>query len=199
MENAIEFKDVWYRYPRTERWALQGLDVSIPYNKCALIVGHTGSGKSTFILLARGLHKQFGGEVKGEILLRGKDINKLDFNEITRMGIGWVGQNPALNLHQLTVRDEIISSPIYFNLPWKQCAEITDRMMNQMNIAELANRAPSELSGGQMQRVAIAAALTMGEIGGKRKLLLLDEPSSFLDPVGKEELVNLLFSYFPRI
>ena len=192
--NAITFKDVKYKYPRTERWALQGLNVSIPYNKCTLIVGPTGSGKSTFILLARGLHKQFGGELKGKILLHGKDMNELDFLEITRMGVGWVGQNPAINLHQLTVRDEILSSPIYFNLPWEQCTEIADKMMEWLSISELANRAPSELSGGQMQRVAIAAALTMGEIGGERKLLLLDEPSSFLDPVGKEELVELLLS-----
>ncbi|RLF38880.1 MAG: hypothetical protein DRN00_03170 [Thermoplasmata archaeon] len=192
MSRAIIFKDVWYRYPRVDRWALRDFSIKIDYEECVLIVGPSGSGKSTFIFLARGLHKQFGGELKGTIKLHGKSMSDLDFREITRMGVGWVGQNPALNLHQLTVYDEILSSPIYFNLPWDECERIARDMMKKLRIMHLADRAPSELSGGQMQRVAIAAALTMGEIGGERKILLLDEPSSFLDPVGKEELVNLL-------
>jgi energy-coupling factor transport system ATP-binding protein len=188
---ALEFRNVWFKYPLTKDWILKDVNLSIKKGECTLLIGPSGSGKSTIIYIARGLHKQFGGEIRGKIYLWGKDLDDLDFYEITRMGIGWVGQDPTVNLHQLTVRDEILSSPIYFNLPWDECVRLADDIMEKLNIKHLAHKSPNELSGGQQQRVAIAAALTMSSYG-KHSLLLLDEPSSFLDPAGKEELIDFL-------
>lgn len=192
--SALEFKKVRYRFPGSNTWVLKDLNLKIPKNKLWLIVGASGSGKSTFLHLARGFHKEYGGELKGRILIKGKELNDLDFYTINRMGIGWVGQNPALNLHQLTVKDEIQSSPIYYNLPWNECESITNKTMETMGISHLSLKSPNNISGGEQQRVAIGAALTMAKYSKDENcnILLLDEPDSFLDPKGKTDLLNIL-------
>jgi energy-coupling factor transport system ATP-binding protein len=190
---SIEFRNVSYRYPNCTENVLKSFNIQIPEGKIWLIIGPTGSGKSTFISLARGLHKIFGGDLKGDIFLKGKNIGKIDFYSITRMGIGWVGQDPSVNLHQLTVRDEILSSPIYFNLPWEECENLFEKVVSDFDIEHLLDKSPMELSGGEMQKVAIASALTMSNYSKNGTgILLLDEPDSFLDPKAAKDLNNLL-------
>jgi len=192
-EIALRVQNVQYQYPKSQDWVLQNLNLEIPKKKVWLIVGPTGSGKSTLLALTRGFHKQYGGVLKGKIWINGIDQDQLRFEDLSRMGIGWVGQDPTLGIHQLTVRDEVLSSPIYLNLPWEDCVSLASRIMNALGISHLAHRSPSELSGGQMQRVAIAAALTMSNYGSiNDKLLLLDEPDSFLDFQARKDLIEII-------
>lgn len=196
---SIEFRNVSYRYPNCKENVLNSFNIQIPEGKIWLIIGPTGSGKSTFILLARGLHKIFGGDLKGDIFLKGNNIEKIDFYSITRMGLGWVGQDPSVNLHQLTVRDEILSSPIYFNLPWEECEKLSEKVISDFGIGHLLDKSPMELSGGEMQKVAIASALTMSNYSkNETGILLLDEPDSFLDPIAAKDLTNLLLKLKKR-
>ena len=190
-EPALSFEQVRYRYSRTGTWVLDDFNIEIPSGSVWLVVGPTGSGKSTFLYLARGFHKEYGGGFEGKICVKGYNLADLDFYTIGRKGIGWVGQDPSLNLHQLTVREEILSSPIYYNLSWNGCTSLTDEIIESLRLQELADKSPMELSGGEMQRVAIAAALVMGK-HLEDGILLLDEPDSFLDSKGKRGLIEVL-------
>lgn len=193
-EVALSFENVRYGYPRTDTWVLDGFNIEIPLGSVWLVVGPTGAGKSTFLYLARGFHKEYGGDFEGKIYVKGYNLADLDFYAIGRKGIGWVGQDPSLNLHQLTVREEILSSPIYYNLPWDECTSLANEIIKSLGLLDLADKSPMELSGGEMQRVAIAATLVMGRHlkGTDYGILLLDEPDSFLDSKGKKELVEIL-------
>lgn len=190
---AIEFKNTFFRYNKDQKWVLEGLSLCIPRGSVWLLVGPTGSGKSTILYLARGFHKEFGGEFKGDIHLNGQDVNNQSFYTIGDLGIGFVSQDPSLNLHQLTVRDEILSTPIYRNMPWVECNRLADETVSFFGLTELTRRGPTELSGGEMQKVAIASALTVTD-GGRNDggILLLDEPESFLDRGGKQDLDRVI-------
>ena len=193
---AITFEQVYYRYIKNQDWVLKNIDLQIAAGSVWLLLGPTGSGKSTVLSLIRGFHKEWGGELSGSIRLNGQPTGDKTFYEIGDLGIGFVSQDPSLNLHQLTVRDEIQSTPIYRNFSWEKCNQLADEMMGRLNISDLADRTPTELSGGQMQKVAIAAALTVagGEDSGSKGILLLDEPDSFLDFGGRKDLLETIGS-----
>jgi energy-coupling factor transport system ATP-binding protein len=192
-KSAIEFKDTFFRYRKDQKWVLEGLALCIPQGSVWLLVGPTGSGKSTILYLARGFHKEFGGEFKGDIQLNGRDVTNQSFYTIGDLGVGFVSQDPSLNLHQLTVRDEILSTPIYRNMSWAECNRLTDETVSFFGLTGLMSRGPTELSGGEMQKVAIASALTVTD-GGRNAggILLLDEPESFLDSNSKQDLDRVI-------
>jgi energy-coupling factor transporter ATP-binding protein EcfA2 len=131
-EVALSFQNVRYKYPGTNTLILNGFNIEIPVGSVWLIAGPTGSGKSTFLYLARGFHKIYGGDFEGRIFIKGYNLANLDFYTIGRKGVGWVGQDPSLNLHQLTVREEILSSPIYYNVPWSECINLTDEIVKSL-------------------------------------------------------------------
>jgi energy-coupling factor transport system ATP-binding protein len=193
-EAAISFEDVHYKYSGMDTWVLNNFNIEIPLRSVWLVVGPTGSGKSTFLYLTRGFHKEYGGDFDGRIYVKGYNLADLDFYTLGRKGIGCVGQDPSLNLHQLTVREEILSSPIYYNLPWDECIGLANEIIESFGLSDLVDKSPMDLSGGEMQRVAIAATLAMAKHlkGSDYGILLLDEPDSFLDSKGKKELIEIL-------
>ena len=186
MISAIEFKQVSYRYPGTSEFVLKDVNLKIPKNSFYLLAGPIGSGKTTLLMLARGFHKEYGGEFLGQIKVLGKDTESYDISHLGNK-IGIIFQNPALQLHQLRVIDEVMSAPMYQGLPYDQCKRRAEKIVKQILGEEFYYKSPDELSSGQQQKVALAACLAM-----KCKILLLDEPFSFLDTKATHEVMKLL-------
>jgi len=168
--------------------ALKGVKLTIEEGEFFGIIGHTGSGKSTFVQHLNALIKVTGGELHvGEYNLADK---KCDFLQL-RSKVGMVFQYPEYQLFAETVEKDVMFGLKNF------CKEMNEEQMKQavkdaietvgLNYAEVKNKSPFELSGGQKRRVAIA-----GVIVTKPEILILDEPAAGLDPVGKKEVMELL-------
>jgi len=183
---AIDFKQVSYKYPGVDEWTLKDVNLKIPRNSFYIIAGPVGSGKTTLLMLARGFHKEYGGKFYGDIHVLGKNIRDLDIHHLGSK-VGIIFQNPALQLHQLRVIDEVMSAPMYQNLPYERCKRRAQRLIKQILGKEFYNRSPNELSSGEQQKVAIASCLAM-----KCKILLLDEPFSFMDVKSMQETLKIL-------
>src|SRR5690349_18865531 len=122
VDNVIEFQKVTYFYPHADEPSLVDISLRIPRGKFILLMGATGSGKSTLIKLARGLGSEYGGRLTGKILIEDMSLDSLNPYDLgNKMGI--VFQNPAYQLHQPRVIDEILSAPMYQGLPWSECLE----------------------------------------------------------------------------
>lgn len=185
-EPIIEVKNASYEYsPDGPFNKVAVKDVSLTVNKgdFIAIIGHTGSGKSTLLQMFNALVKPTGGEV----FVNGKSITdkSTDLREI-RTTVGLVFQYPEHQLFEETVRMDIAFSPKNMGL---SDAEIDERVKLACEIAGVdekwLEKSPFELSGGQKRRVAIAGVLAM-----QPKVLVLDEPTAGLDPMGKNKLLN---------
>lgn len=189
--SVIEFKNVTYSYDSIEKekkYALKNVSFKIEQGDYVCLVGHTGSGKTTIL-------KHIGGILKpesGEILINGVDIlkGKNSFKTVSK-DIGFVFQNPGYQLFEETVEKDIAFGPINFGFSKD---EIKRRVLKSADLVgldeKLLKKSPFELSGGQKRRVAIA-----GVIATSPKILLLDEPTCGLDPIGKEKILNIIKRY----
>ncbi len=192
MDNSIlELKNVSYVYSKGtpfQKNALENISVSFERGKITGLIGHTGSGKSTLVNLLNGLYKPTAGEVflNGEnIWKKPKEIAKIRFK------VGLVMQYPEYQLFDETVKSDIAFGTRNLGLP---DAEIDKRVSEAIKFAgisaELLDKSPFELSGGQKRRVAIAGILAM-----KPEVLVLDEPAAGLDPRGRREILGGLSNY----
>lgn len=188
MQSAIELKNVSYRYPGTQNWVLKDINLTIPKNSFFILVGPSGSGKTTLLLLARGFAKEYGGKFKGKILVDGEDIAKKSIAELGSK-IGLIFQNPALQLHQLRVIDEVMSAPMYQGLPYEVCQKRAKKLVNEILGKKFYYRSPSDISSGEQQKTALAATLSM-----RAEILLLDEPLSFLDTKADQEVLKIILN-----
>lgn len=183
---AVSVKNLSYKYPTAVDGVLTNLTFDIPQGSFFSILGPSGCGKSTLLMLLRGFHQEIGGTLDGEIRLNNLDVSKTPITELGKT-VGIVFQNPALQLHQLRVIDEVASAPMYQGLPYSQAIQIARTLIDQLLGQDFFNRSPNELSAGQQQKVAVAASLALNP-----EILLLDEPFSFLDSTAKKELLSLL-------
>jgi len=171
-----------------ERKALEAINLHIPGKKITAIIGHTGSGKSTLIQLIGGLILPDSGKIKvGTYEWKSKKKNK--GLQALRKQIGIVFQYPEHQLFEETVEKDIAFGPKNFDFPSHQIPMLVKEAMELVGLdyEEYAARSPFELSGGQMRRVAIAGVLAF-----KPKILILDEPTAGLDPMGKKEIMGLI-------
>lgn len=183
---ALELKNLFYKYPGTKDFILKDINLKIPKNSFYVLTGPTGCGKTTLLMLARGFYKEWGGDLKGRILALGQDIKDKNISELgTKIGI--IFQDPALQLHQLKVIDEVMSAPMYQNLPFPECRRRAEDLIKEILNENFFNMSPNEISSGEQQKVALAAVLAMD-----CDVLLLDEPFSFLDVKSTKEILNLL-------
>ena len=168
-----------------EQIALKQVNVTIPENRMIGIIGHTGSGKSTFIQHLNGLLKPHHGRIllNGEELPHsGSGLKKLRFT------VGLVFQYPEHQLFEETVYRDIAFGPTNMKLPEAEVRERVCRAARLTGIDEsLFDRSPFDLSGGQKRRVAIAGVLAM-----EPDVLILDEPTAGLDPIGRDEILSNL-------
>ena len=186
---SIEIRHLTHRYSEGSAFstvALDDVNLTIEDGEFIGIIGHTGSGKSTFVQHLNGLLKPSSGQ----ILIDSQDLNgeKADRRAL-RQRIGLVFQYPEYQLFEETVAKDIAFGPKNQGLSKK---EIDERVRYAMDCVHLdydkyAEKSPFELSGGQMRRVAIAGVLAM-----RPKVLILDEPTAGLDPRGRDRILSML-------
>ena len=177
---AIEILDLTYSYP-DGRKALQGVNLTVNKGDTAGLIGHNGAGKSTLIMLLNGV---FTG--KGTIKIAGLTLEKKNVKEI-RKSVGVVFQNPDDQLFMPTVFDDIAFGPLNFGLSSEEVKNRVAEVMKAMKLEGFDERLPHHLSTGEKKRVSIATVLSM-----RPSIIILDEPSSNLDPKGRRELIKLL-------
>lgn len=168
-----------------EYTALQDINLEIRDGEFIGLVGHSGSGKSTLIQLLNGLERASSGE----ILYQGQDIYARDFSMRKLRGrVGMVFQYPEHQLFETSVIQDVEYGPSNLGLDPLEIELRSFRALKQVGIGEdLLDVSPLALSGGQKRRVAIAGVLAM-----EPEILILDEPTAGLDPVGREEILQLL-------
>ena len=188
---SIKLEHVNYIYsPGTayEKKALSDICLEIPHGEFVGIIGHTGSGKSTLIQHLNGLLKP----TSGEILLDGRDIwSDKKFTRETRFRVGLVFQYPEYQLFEETVYKDIAFGPHNMGLSQEEIDHRVRKAAGFVGIpAENLEKSPFELSGGQKRRVAIAGVIAM-----EPDVLILDEPTAGLDPVGREGILANIRDY----
>jgi energy-coupling factor transport system ATP-binding protein len=183
--NVLSLKDVTYSYPGTKKRALKEINLEIKQGEFVGIVGANGSGRSTLCYCFNGLipHAQ-GGNLKGEIEIRGMDTHKSNVPEIAQW-VGLVFSNPEAQLTQLSVADEIAFGPANLGVPAEEIHQLIKDMLKLVLMEGMEDRNTHSLSGGQQQRLAIASVLAM-----RPEILVLDEPTSNLDPQGVVEVYS---------
>ncbi len=178
----IRFEDVTITY--AEKPVLHGISTEIPEGELCLVVGRTGSGKSTFLRAVNGLVPHFsGGTLAGRVLVDGRDTSRFPPRELADV-VGFVGQDPVAGFVADNVEDELAYSMESLGLPNDVMRKRVEETLDLLGLAPLRDRPLATLSGGQQQRVAIGAALT-----AHPKVLVLDEPTSALDPGAAEDVL----------
>ncbi len=183
----VEIEDVTYRYPRGGGPALSGVGLVLREGEFVLVTGPTGSGKTTLLRLLNGLIPHFhGGRMSGRVLVEGRDTRRTEPRELAKR-VGMVFQNPEDQLVTTTVEREIAFGLQNAGLPAPVIAKRVEEMLAGLGLSRLRSRFIPELSGGEAQKTALAAALALHPA-----LLVLDEPTSQLDPLAAEELLTMV-------
>lgn len=183
----ITFNNFHFRYKKNKEYQLNNINLKIDENKFILLCGETGSGKTTLIRSMNGLIPQFyPGYYKGNVIVNGKDNSETPIAELAK-DVGIVFQNPENQLIAMDVENEIAFGMENLGFPKEKMREKLIDITKTMEIEHLLDKAPFELSGGEVQRVAIASILVL-----EPKILILDEPLSSLDPYMAEKIIFLL-------
>jgi len=181
----IRAERLGFKYGGTDKPAIQNVSLSIGRGEFVLLTGPSGCGKSTLCRCLNGLIPNFyQGEISGDIMVDGLSTSKQLTSELSRH-IGYVFQNPENQLFALTVEKDIAFGPENLGLSRAEIRSRVDSAMHVTNTVGLKDLAPYELSGGQQQRVALAGVLAM-----QPSMIVLDEPTSFLDPKTAEEIMS---------
>ena len=185
----MELKGVSFVYSEKtpfEKQAIHHVDLQIEAGDFIGVIGHTGSGKSTLVQHLNGLIQP----TEGQVLFHGEDVWQQPKSKLRdlRFHVGMVFQYPEHQLFETTVREDIAFGPKNMGL---SDAEIKERVYAAAQSVglreELLAKSPFELSGGEKRRAALAGVLAMNP-----NILVLDEPTAGLDPLGKEEILNLV-------
>jgi len=185
----INLQNVTYKYPLTKTPALQNINLQINEGEFVAIVGPNGAGKSTLCYTLAGFVPHFfKGEIGGSVEVAGLESSKSTLDEWV-VNVGLAFQNPFNQISgaKYTVFEEIAFGLENTGVPREEMKPRVDAAMKLTDISNLADRSPYSLSGGQQQRVALTSILVM-----QPKLLVLDEPTSQMDPVGTREVFGVI-------
>ena len=183
----ITLEHVTYAYPGAQRPVLNDLNLKIADGEFVLVVGNSGAGKSTLLRCLNGLVPHFyGGTISGAIRVQGLDPVRSQPREMSTT-VGFVFQDPEAQFVVDTVEAELAFAMENHALPQATMRKRIEEVLDQLSIAHLRGRRINTLSGGEKQRVAIASVLTL-----EPKILVLDEPTSQLDPQAAEEVLTAL-------
>jgi len=186
-EPVFQLEGFSYRYPGAPAPALRDVNLRISHGEFVVLAGRSAAGKSTLLRVACGLVPHFhGGEVAGSGTVAGLDLRDHGPADL-RGEVGLVAQDPETQVVAATVRGELELPLEMSGEPEASRARAVEEASLALGIGHLLGRSTATLSGGELQRVALAAALV-----GRPKVILLDEPTSQLDPVAGDELIGLL-------
>ena len=188
MSVIMECRNISYQYPLADEPVLKDINVKIEKGKVYGVIGQNGAGKTTFCAVLRGFAPSFyKGKLEGEVLLEGKNIIEYGGEISTR--IGYVFQNPFTQISGVkdTVYEEVCYGLENFGVPVDEIDRRVMEVMKTTNIESLALRNPFQISGGQMQRVALASVIVL-----EPDVLIIDEPTSQLDPDGTESVFEVI-------
>jgi len=184
---VIEAKGLTYTYPAGTKRAIENVSITIEKGEFVILTGPSGCGKTTLCRCLNGLVPHFySGKLEGDILVAGLNVSKLSVQELARH-VGLVFQNPENQLFALFVEKDVAFGLENLGVPRHEIRERVDWALQMTGIEDLRERAPHELSGGQQQRVAIACVLAM-----QPDVMVLDEPTSFLDPLGAQKIFEVI-------
>ena len=180
---SLEVRGLAFAYPDGHQ-ALFGVDLVVQRGERVAVLGPNGAGKTTLVLHLNGV---LGGG-SGSVHVAGLPVEKANLREVRRR-VGIVFQDPDDQLFMPTVGEDVAFGPANLGLRGAQLQASVDRALDLVGMREFADRPPSHLSFGQRRRVAVATVLAM-----EPEILVLDEPSSNLDPASRRELSQILLS-----
>lgn len=183
-QSLLEFEQVYYTYPGANQSALNGLNLKIPAHKRCALIGQNGCGKTTLFLLANGLYKPHKGSVRWQdkpLQYDRQSLMKL------RQQVGLVFQDPEQQLVASTVEEDISYGLCNLGLPTGEIKQRVEQALVEFGLTELAQRPVHHLSLGQKKRVSIADVMVL-----RPQLLLLDEPTAYLDRLHTRNLMATL-------
>jgi len=187
IESAIKLINVSFRYPSAVEPCVKNVSLSIEKGKFVVLMGATGAGKTTLSLCLNGLIPQLlEGELTGQISVAGHDVRKTAVQSLSRV-LGLVLQDPETQIIGGTVEEDTAFGPRNFLVPLGEIKWRVIETLEKVRLKGYNERSTEELSGGEKQRLAIAGVLVM-----EPEILVLDEPTSELDPIGRSEIYETL-------
>ena len=184
---VIKLENVSYSYPRSGKWALKKITLDVEQAELLAVMGENGAGKSTFCKIFNGIipHSQ-SGQFRGIVNVDGIIVADSSVSELTRK-VGMVLDDPEIQLFTDSVLHEAAFGPENLLLPPEEIEQRVKRALAAAGLEGYEQRSPQMLSGGEKQRLAIAAALAM-----EGKILVMDEPACGLDPAGAAGFFSVL-------
>ena len=180
--NAIEAKELAYRYENAPEDAVKGIDMTVAEGDFVGILGHNGSGKSTLGKLFNGLFLASSGEIR----VFGKEVRSEDDAYAARQQCGMVFQDPDNQMVATIVEEDVAFGCENLGVPPEEIRRRVSEALATVGMEEYALSAPHMLSGGQKQRIAVAGVVAM-----QPRLIIFDESTSMLDPSGRQEIFEL--------
>ena len=187
----VQAKDLTFEYIRRDEegnvegitTAVDNVNIDIKAGDFVAVLGHNGSGKSTFAKHLNALVMP----TEGTVYVDGMDTKDADNTLKVRQTAGMVFQNPDNQIVGTLVDEEVGFGPENIGVPTEEIWERVEKSLNAVGMYKFRNASPNKLSGGQKQRVAIAGIVAM-----KPKCIVLDEPTAMLDPLGRKEVIHVL-------
>ena len=185
--SAISARNLTFTYVGSDKPSMEDVNLSIDQGSFVILTGPSGCGKTTFCRCLNGLIPNFyAGNMQGELAVDGVNVSGKSTAELASH-IGFVFQNPENQLFSLSVERDVAFGLENLGINREEAIDRVRWAMEVTGITGLSKKAPYELSGGQQQKAAIAGVLAM-----KPRIIVLDEPTSFLDPRSAEEIVGVI-------
>jgi energy-coupling factor transport system ATP-binding protein len=187
MTEILKVDNLSFRYRRGAVPALQDIALNIGAGEFVGITGPAGAGKTTLLSCINGvIPHYYAGDLHGKVIVDGLDVAASNFRQLASH-VGTVFEDPDFQMVSISVEEEVAFGPENLGLPPREIEGRIRDALEKTRISDLRERAISTLSGGQKQRVAISSVLSM-----LPQVLLLDDPTSELDPVGTQEVISAL-------
>jgi len=186
-KNLLEIDKLNFRYPDASRKAVTDFDLVVEEGNIVILAGPSGCGKSTLLRAINGLiPHMYTGEYSGDVRVAGSSVRASSMRDLAQT-VGFLFQNPENQIFMFTVERDIAFGLENLGIARPEMRRRVDEAIGLLGIEDISQRPPHELSDGQKQRVALAGVLAM-----RPRLIILDEPTSLLDPKTAMELVELV-------
>jgi energy-coupling factor transporter ATPase len=184
---VISIRNLTFTYAGLDKPSIKNVNFNAFQGEFIVLTGPSGCGKTTLCRCLNGLIPNFySGEMEGEVYVCGLNTREYSTSELAKH-VGFVFQNPENQLFSLTIERDVAFGLENLGLPKEEIKERIEWALNIVGISNLRDKAPYELSGGQQQKAAIASVLAM-----KPEVIVLDEPTSFLDPKSALEILKMI-------